>query len=47
MTVSFGIDPLHLGAEEFAMCRSVTELVDGDVIMDHLMENRILDEFFG
>ena len=46
MTVSFGINPLHLGAEEFAVCRGVTELVDGDVIMDHLMEDRVLDELF-
>ena len=46
MTVSFCIDPLHLGAEEFAVCGSVTELVDGDVIMDHLMEDGIFDEFF-
>ena len=46
MTVSFGIDPLHLGAEEFAVCRSVTELVDGDVIMDHLMQDRVFDQLF-
>ena len=47
MAVAFGVDTLHLGAEEFAVCGSVTKLVDGDVIMDHLMEDGIFDEFFG
>ena len=47
MAVAFGVDTLHLGAEEFAVCGSVTKLVDGDVIMDHLMEDGVLDEVFG
>lgn len=47
MTVAFGIDAMHLAAEELAVVGSVVELVDGDVIMDHLMEDGILNEFFG
>ena len=47
MTVAFGIDAMHLAAEELAVGGSVVELVDGDVIMDHLMEDGILNEFFG
>ena len=47
MTVAFGIDAMHLAAEELAVGGSVVELVDGDVIMDHLMEDGVLDELFG
>ena len=47
MTVAFGVDALHLPAEELAVGGGVMELVDGDVIMDHLMEDGILDELFG
>ena len=47
MAVAFGIDPLHLGAEEFAVRGGVTELVEGNVIMDHLMEDGVADEVFG
>ena len=46
MTIAFGIDAMHLAAEELAVGGSVVELVDGDVIMDHLMEDGILDELF-
>ena len=47
MPVSLLVDPLHLTAEELAVRGGVTQMVHGDVIMNHLMENRILDEFFG
>ena len=47
MTVAFGVDAMHLAAEELAVGGSVVELVDGDVIMNHLMEDGILNELFG
>lgn len=47
MPVAFGIDSRHELAEEAAVGGCIAELVDGDVIMDHLMENGILDEGFG
>ena len=47
MAVAFGVDTLHLTAEELTMGGGVTELVDGDVVMDHLMEDGVLDEGFG
>ena len=46
-TVSFSVDTLHLVAEEPAVGRGVAEMVDGDVIMDHLMKDGIFDEVFG
>ena len=46
MTVALGIDACHLMTKEPAMRRSVAELVDGDVIMNHLMEDGVLNEFF-
>lgn len=46
MSVAFGIYALHFLAEELAVCRSVAEVVDGDEIMDHLMEDGVLDQFF-
>ncbi len=47
MTVAFGVDTLHLLAKKAAVGRGVAELVDGDVIMDHLMEDGVFDEGFG
>ena len=47
MTVSIGIDARHLAAEEPAVGGGVAEVVDGDIIMDHLMEDRVPDELFG
>lgn len=47
MAVTFGIDAFHKLAEKTAVGRSVAEVVESDVIMDHLMENGVLDEFFG
>jgi len=46
MTVTFSIDARHLTAEESAMDGCVLELVDGDVVMNHLMEDGVLNEFF-
>lgn len=46
MTVALGIDACHLMTKEPAMRRSVAELVDGDVVMNHLMEDGVLNEFF-
>lgn len=46
MAVAFGIYPLHLRAEEFAVGGGVAKLVVGDVIMDHLMEDGVADEVF-
>lgn len=47
MTVAFGVDTLHLLAKKAAVGRGVAELVDGDVIMDHLVEDGVFDEGFG
>ena len=47
MTVAFGVDTLHLLAKKAAVGRGVAELVDCDVIMDHLMEDGVFDEGFG
>ncbi len=46
MAVAFGIDTLHLLAEESAVGGGVAEMVDGDVVMDHLMKDGVLHEFF-
>ena len=47
MTVALGVDTRHLAAEEPAVGGGVPELVDGDIIVDHLMEDSIFDEGFG
>ena len=47
VAVAFGVDTRHLAAEELAVNGGIAELVDGDVIMDHLMEDGIFDEGFG
>ena len=47
MAVAFGVDTLHLAAEKTTVSGSVAELVNGDVIMDHLMEDGIFDKVFG
>ena len=47
MAVALGIDTLHLLAKKAAVRRGVAELIDGDVIMDHLMEDGIFDKLFG
>ena len=46
MAVAFGVDTLHFTAEELTMGGGVTELVEGDVVMDHLMKDGIFDEGF-
>lgn len=40
------VDACHLGAEETAMCGGVAELTDGNGIVNHLMQNRILYHLF-
>ena len=47
MAVTFGIDAFHKLTEKAAVSRGVAEVVESDVIMDHLMEDGVLDEFFG
>ena len=47
MTIAFGVDTVHLAAEELTVGRGVMELIDSDVVMDHLMEDCIFDEGFG
>ena len=47
MAVTFGIDAFHKLAEEAPVGGGVAEVVESDVIMDHLMENGILHQFFG
>lgn len=47
MTVAFVVNAFHVLAEETTVSRGVAEVVESDVIMDHLMEDGVLDEFFG
>ena len=47
MAVAFGVDTRHLAAKELTVGGGVLELVEGDEIMDHLMEDGVLDEGFG
>lgn len=47
MPVAIGVDARHLAAEEPAVRRGVAKLIDRDIIMDHLMEDGVLDEVFG
>lgn len=47
MTVSFGVDTCHLMAEELPVNGGVIPLIDSNIIMNHLMEDRVLDERFG
>ncbi len=46
MTVAFGVDSFHFTAEELAVRGGVAEVVDGNIIVNHLMEDSILDELF-
>ena len=47
MPVSLLVDPLHLTAEELAVRGGVTQMVHGDVIMNHLVQDCVLQEIFG
>ena len=47
MTVSFGVDTCHLTAEELPVNGGVIPLINSDIKMDHLMEDRVLNEGFG
>ena len=47
MAVTFGIDAFHKLTEKATVGRGVAEVVESDVIMDHLMENGILHQLFG
>ena len=47
MTVSFGVDSRHLTAEELPVNGGVIPLIDSNIIMNHLMENSVLNEGFG
>ena len=47
MAVAIGVNARHLAAEEPAVGGGVAKLIDRDIIMDHLMENGVLDEVFG
>jgi len=47
MAVALGVDARHLAAEEPAVGGGVGELVNGNEIMDHLMEDGVPDEFLG
>ena len=46
MPVAIGIDARHLAAKEPAVGGGVAKLIDRDIIMDHLMEDGVLDEVF-
>ena len=47
MSVAIGIDARHLAAEKPAVGGGVAKLIDRDKIMDHLMEDGVLNEVFG
>ena len=47
MPVAIGVDARHLAAKEPAVGGGVAKLIDRDIIMDHLMEDGVLDEVFG
>ena len=47
MAVTFGIDAFHKLTEEAPVGGGVAEMVESDVIVDHLMEDGVLDKFFG
>ena len=46
MSASFFIDSRHFPTKELSVHRGISELVDGNIIVDHLMQDSILDEFF-
>lgn len=46
VTVALGVDTRHVLAEEPAVGGGVAKLVDGNEVMDHLMENGVLDKGF-
>ena len=47
MPVSVLVDPLHLTAEELAVRGGITQMVHSDVIMNHLVQDCVLQEIFG
>ena len=47
MSVTICVDARHLAAEEPAVGGGVAKLIDRDIIMDHLMEDGVLNEVFG
>ena len=46
VTVALGVDTRHVLAEEPAVGGGIAKLVDGNEVMDHLMEDGVLDEGF-
>ena len=46
VTVALGVDTRHVLAEEPAVGGGIAKLVDSDEVMDHLMEDGVLDEVF-
>lgn len=46
MTVTLGIDTCHLTTEELPMSRCVSPLIDSDIVMNHLMEDGVLNKLF-
>ena len=47
MSVTCGIDARHFSAEELPVYGCIFPLIESDVVMDHLMNDSILYEFFG
>ena len=45
MTVTIRVDTRHLLAEEYAMRGGVAEVINCNVIVNHLMKNSVLNEF--
>ena len=46
VTVALGVDTRHVLAEEPAVGGGVAKLVDGNEVMDHLMDDGVLDKVF-
>ena len=47
MSASLGIDARHFAAEELAVRGGVFPLIDSYIVMNHLMDDSVLYEFFG
>lgn len=47
MPIAFSVNPIHFTAEEKAVRGSVMQLIDSDIIMNHLMKDGIFDKGFG
>ena len=45
VAITVRVDTRHLLAEEYAMCGGVAEVINSNIIVNHLMKNSVLNEF--